>query len=161
MSVAASAPSTAVSSSLATRVVTAAVLVVAVLAALYLLPPYAWGVVVLAVVTAGAHEWGKLIGLHVVSGWGQSCPCLFVLSAQRGVRSVPAGVPARRESGNREELVSDASHRRDDADHRFVAMVAGDDARGGKHALCPGQRASAELDDNHALLPEVASNPRA
>lgn len=63
MSVAASAPSIAVSSVLATRVATAAVLVAAVLAALFLLPPYAWGVVVLAVVTAAAREWGQLIGL--------------------------------------------------------------------------------------------------
>ena len=63
MSVAASAPSIAVSSVLATRVATAAVLVAAVLAALFLLPPYAWGVVVLAVVTAAAREWGELIGL--------------------------------------------------------------------------------------------------
>jgi phosphatidate cytidylyltransferase len=54
-----------VSSVLATRVVTAAVLVAAVLAALFLLPPYAWGFAVLAVVTAGAHEWGRLIGLPV------------------------------------------------------------------------------------------------
>ena len=58
-----SAPATAVSSVLATRVATAAVLVVAVLAALFMLPPYGWGFAVLAVITAGAHEWGRLIGL--------------------------------------------------------------------------------------------------
>jgi phosphatidate cytidylyltransferase len=52
-----------VSSVLATRVATAAVLVVAVLAALFMLPPYGWGFAVLAVITAGAHEWGRLIGL--------------------------------------------------------------------------------------------------
>ena len=57
------APTTAVSSVVATRVATAAVLVVAVLAALFLLPPYGWGFAVLAVITAGAHEWGRLIGL--------------------------------------------------------------------------------------------------
>ena len=51
------------SSDLATRVVTAAVLVVAVLCALFLLPPLAWGIVVLVVIGAGAHEWAKLIGL--------------------------------------------------------------------------------------------------
>ena len=51
------------SSVLATRVATAAVLVVAVLAALFMLPPYGWGFAVLAVITAGAHEWGRLIGL--------------------------------------------------------------------------------------------------
>jgi phosphatidate cytidylyltransferase len=48
---------------LVTRVGTAAVLVVAVLCALFLLPPQGWGVAVLAVLTAGAHEWGRLIGL--------------------------------------------------------------------------------------------------
>ena len=58
-----SAPATAVSSVLATRVATATVLVVAVLAALFMLPPYGWGFAVLAVITAGAHEWGRLIGL--------------------------------------------------------------------------------------------------
>ena len=58
-----SAPAAAVSSALATRVVTAAVLVVAVLAALFMLPPYGWGFAVLAVITAGAHEWGRLINL--------------------------------------------------------------------------------------------------
>jgi len=45
------------------RVVTAAILVAAVLCALFLLPPIGWGFVVLAIVTAGAVEWGKLIGL--------------------------------------------------------------------------------------------------
>jgi phosphatidate cytidylyltransferase len=58
-----SAPAAAVSSALATRVVTAAVLVAAVLAALFMLPPYGWGFAVLAVITAGAHEWGRLINL--------------------------------------------------------------------------------------------------
>ena len=62
MSVATVRPAGHLSSPLATRVVTAAVLVVAVLCALFLLPPFAWGLVVLGVVTAGAHEWGRLIG---------------------------------------------------------------------------------------------------
>ena len=57
------APTTVVSSVVATRVATAAVLVVAVLAALFLLPPYGWGFAVLAVITAGAHEWARLIGM--------------------------------------------------------------------------------------------------
>ena len=48
---------------LATRVATATVLVVAVLCALFLLPPLGWGVAVLAIITAGAQEWAKLIGL--------------------------------------------------------------------------------------------------
>jgi phosphatidate cytidylyltransferase len=51
------------SSVLATRVATAAVLVTAVLCALFLFPPVGWGLIVLAIMTAGAFEWGKLIGL--------------------------------------------------------------------------------------------------
>lgn len=47
---------------LSTRIVTAAILIVAVLAALFLLPPAGWGVAMLVVVTAGAYEWAKLIG---------------------------------------------------------------------------------------------------
>ena len=69
MSAATSAPATAVSPALATRIATAAVLVAAVLAALFLLPPYAWAAVVLVVVTAGAHEWGRLIGLRGATLW--------------------------------------------------------------------------------------------
>ena len=59
----------AVTSVLAKRVVTAAVLVVAVLCALFLLPPLGWGLVVLAVITVAAHEWAKLIGLTDSRGW--------------------------------------------------------------------------------------------
>jgi phosphatidate cytidylyltransferase len=50
-------------SALATRVVTAVVLVTIVLCGLFLLPPTGWGFVVLAIMTAGALEWGRLIGL--------------------------------------------------------------------------------------------------
>jgi len=50
-------------SALATRVATGIVLVVAILAALFLLPTAAFGVVVLLIVLAGAHEWAKLIGM--------------------------------------------------------------------------------------------------
>ena len=53
----------------ATRVVTAAILVTAVLGALFLLPPWAFGVAVLVVVTAAAYEWAKLIGLTGTRGW--------------------------------------------------------------------------------------------
>jgi phosphatidate cytidylyltransferase len=49
-------------SALATRVLTGLVLVAAVLAALFLLPPAGWAVVALAIVAIGAHEWAKLIG---------------------------------------------------------------------------------------------------
>lgn len=48
---------------LKTRILTAAILVPAVLAALFLLSPRAWGVVALAVVALAAHEWGRLVGL--------------------------------------------------------------------------------------------------
>ena len=49
-------------STLATRVVTAAILLVAVSAALFLLPPAGFGVAVLAAVTVGAREWARLLG---------------------------------------------------------------------------------------------------
>jgi phosphatidate cytidylyltransferase len=52
----------AVTSVLATRVATAAVLIAAVLGALFMLPPVGFGVVVLGVIAAGAFEWAKLIG---------------------------------------------------------------------------------------------------
>ena len=50
-------------SALATRVVTAAILLVAVSAALFLLPPAGFGVAVLVTVTVGAREWARLLGL--------------------------------------------------------------------------------------------------
>jgi len=53
------APLAAVDGSLmlAARIVTALVLVVAVLAALFLLPPWAWGAVALAGIAVAAGEW--------------------------------------------------------------------------------------------------------
>jgi phosphatidate cytidylyltransferase len=48
---------------LATRIVTAVVLIAAVLAALFLLPPLAWGCLVLAIIALGSIEWGRLTGL--------------------------------------------------------------------------------------------------
>src|SRR5262245_3395984 len=45
---------------LATRILTAAVLILLTLAALFLLPPRAFGAVLLAVVLAAAHEWSRL-----------------------------------------------------------------------------------------------------
>ena len=48
-------------STLATRVVTGIGLVAAVLAALFLLPPIGWGVLVLMIIALGASEWAKLI----------------------------------------------------------------------------------------------------
>jgi phosphatidate cytidylyltransferase len=47
---------------LATRVVTAAILIAAVLCALFLLPPWGFGIAMLLIVGAAAHEWAKLIG---------------------------------------------------------------------------------------------------
>ncbi|MFO1412869.1 MAG: phosphatidate cytidylyltransferase [Burkholderiales bacterium] len=46
---------------LKTRILTAAILVPAVLAALFLLPPRAWGVAALVVMAIGACEWGRLV----------------------------------------------------------------------------------------------------
>ena len=51
-------------SALATRVVTGIALVAGVLAALFLLPPAGWGLVVLAIVTAAADEWARLAGFR-------------------------------------------------------------------------------------------------
>jgi len=48
---------------LATRILTAVLLVPAVLAALFLLPPIAWGCVTLAVIALGSMEWGRLVGM--------------------------------------------------------------------------------------------------
>jgi len=47
---------------LATRILTAAVLIPLVLAALFLLPPRGFGTVLLAVVAVAAHEWSRLAG---------------------------------------------------------------------------------------------------
>ena len=51
-------------SALATRVVTGIALVAGALAALFLLPPAGWGVVVLAIVVAAADEWARLAGFR-------------------------------------------------------------------------------------------------
>ena len=51
---------------LATRILTAVVLIPAVLAALFLLPPLAWGYVTLAVIALGSMEWGRLVGLSAL-----------------------------------------------------------------------------------------------
>lgn len=47
---------------LKTRVLTAAVLIPAVLAALFLLPALAWGAVTLAIIGVAAYEWARLVG---------------------------------------------------------------------------------------------------
>ena len=48
---------------LKTRIITAAVLIPAVLAALFLLPPRWWGFVVLAIILGAAYEWARLVAL--------------------------------------------------------------------------------------------------
>jgi phosphatidate cytidylyltransferase len=48
---------------LATRILTAVVLIPAVLAALFLLPPLWWACVVLGVIALGAVEWARLVGM--------------------------------------------------------------------------------------------------
>lgn len=63
---------------LKTRILTAAILVPAVLAALFLLPPRAWGVVALVVVALAAHEWGRLIG-NAGARWAWSVFSLLML----------------------------------------------------------------------------------
>jgi phosphatidate cytidylyltransferase len=60
---------------LLTRVVTAVVLVVVVLAALFLLPPLAWGAVTLIAIVIAAIEWATLAGFRKEAGW------LFVAGA--------------------------------------------------------------------------------
>lgn len=47
---------------LAQRVATAVVLLALLVPAIFLAPPWVWGVVSLAVLTIAAHEWGRLLG---------------------------------------------------------------------------------------------------
>jgi phosphatidate cytidylyltransferase len=54
---------------LKTRVLTAAVLIPAVLVALFLLPPMGWGIVMLALIALAAHEWARLCGFATTSQW--------------------------------------------------------------------------------------------
>lgn len=63
---------------LKTRIITAAILVPAVLAALFLLSPRAWGVAALGVMALAAHEWGRLIGMSGIR-WAWSVSSLLML----------------------------------------------------------------------------------
>ncbi len=63
---------------LKTRILTAAILIPAVLAALFLLSPRAWGVAALVVMALAAHEWGRLVGLRV-SRWAAVVGGVLVL----------------------------------------------------------------------------------
>ncbi len=54
---------------LRTRIATALVLVPLILAALFLLPPRGWGVTILAITLAAAHEWSRLSGFAPRTQW--------------------------------------------------------------------------------------------
>jgi len=54
---------------LSTRILTAAVLIAAVLAAMFLLAPLAWGALTLALVVVGATEWADLAGFGKGAWW--------------------------------------------------------------------------------------------
>ena len=54
---------------LKTRVLTALVLIPAVLAAMFLLSPMKWGIVMLAVITLAAREWARLVGFANTAQW--------------------------------------------------------------------------------------------
>ncbi len=56
-------------SALFTRVVTALALLAGVFAAMFLLPPLGWGVVVLLAVLGAAYEWARLAGFPRGRGW--------------------------------------------------------------------------------------------
>jgi phosphatidate cytidylyltransferase len=62
---------------LKTRVLTAAVLIPAVLAALFLLPSQAWALVTLAIIGVAAWEWARLVAL--VSWWRQAFVAVTLL----------------------------------------------------------------------------------
>ena len=63
------APSADHAPMLLTRVLTALVLAVAVLAALFLLPPRAWGLLTLAAIVVAAFEWASLAGYAARAQW--------------------------------------------------------------------------------------------
>jgi len=54
---------------LATRILTAVVLIGVVLAAMFLLPPLAWGAVTLALIAVAAAEWADLAGFRRETWW--------------------------------------------------------------------------------------------
>jgi phosphatidate cytidylyltransferase len=72
---------------LKTRIATALVLVPLVLAALFLLPPRGWGLVLLAVTLAAAYEWARLAGFPPRTRWvfviGMFVICACLLSCPR------------------------------------------------------------------------------
>jgi phosphatidate cytidylyltransferase len=63
------APSADHAAMLLTRVLTALVLAAAVLAALFLLPPHAWGLLTLAAIVVAAFEWAGLAGYAARAQW--------------------------------------------------------------------------------------------
>src|SRR5262245_42971605 len=54
---------------LSTRILTAAVLIPLVLAAMFMLPPLAWGAVTLALIVVAATEWADLSGFGKAAWW--------------------------------------------------------------------------------------------
>ena len=54
---------------LATRILTAAVLIPLVLAAMFLLPPMGWGAVTLALIAVASTEWADLAGYRGPTWW--------------------------------------------------------------------------------------------
>ena len=83
---------------LKTRIATALVLVPLVLAALFLLPPRGWGLVLLAVTLTAAHEWSRLAGFAPRTHWvfviGMLviCACLLFAPALGFSRGWPVTV---------------------------------------------------------------------
>jgi len=66
---------------LKTRVLTAVVLIPAVLAALFLLPPMGWGIVMLAIIALAAHEWARLGGFAKPAQWLFAATTLLIGAA--------------------------------------------------------------------------------
>jgi phosphatidate cytidylyltransferase len=66
---------------LKTRVLTAAVLIPAVLAALFLLPSLWWGIVMLAVIALAAREWARLVGFAPTAQWLFAAATLLICAA--------------------------------------------------------------------------------
>ncbi|MEP7329997.1 MAG: phosphatidate cytidylyltransferase [Betaproteobacteria bacterium] len=77
---------------LKTRILTALLLIPAVLAALFLLPSFGWALATLAVVTIAAQEWSRVTGLTVTGGRVFTGALVVVGAALLGLAwSAPAG----------------------------------------------------------------------
>ncbi len=73
---------------LAQRIITAAILLTLVLAALFFLPNLYWGLLLCAGMVLAGFEWGRLAGLSTRPCWGYGlalgCVCLTLLLLERG-----------------------------------------------------------------------------